>query len=222
MSSIWNLIFIQPITQALFFLSDTTGNLGLAIIILTIAIQLVLFPLRLPSLRSAEKMKAIKPHLDNLKDKHKDDPQKMLQAQMDLYKEHGVSPFGGILPMLLSFPIIIALYSVLRNAISAQTEGVQFLWLNLTKTDPYYILPIVVVVFQWFLVKISSTANTTGGSGDDMSEMMQKNMQLIFPLMLGLITLRVPSGVGIYFVVSAVFAIIQQVWIRKQLQTSKT
>jgi YidC/Oxa1 family membrane protein insertase len=209
MKNIWQLLFIQPITQALFILTDLTGNLGVAIIVLTIVVQLVLLPLRLPSLRSAEKMKGLKPHLDDLKKKHKDDPQKLMHAQMELYKEHGVSPFGGILTLLLSFPIIIALYQVLQTAVVAQ--GDMFLWLNLAERDPYYILPVLVAVTQWLMTRLTMP-DTTGGSdsSEDMAVAMQKNMQYIFPLMLGFITLQLPSGVGIYFVVSALFAIMQQ------------
>lgn len=220
MSTIWNTIFINPISQALLFATDVTGSLGWAIVVLTIVIQLVLVPLRLPSLRSAQKMKVLKPKLDELKNKHKEDPQKLVQAQMDLYKEHGVSPFGGILPMLLSLPIVFALYAVLQNVVGSSTEGVEFLWLNLTQPDQYYILPLVVAASQWLLVRFTSQAASGDGNdaGDDMAAMMQKNMQFVFPLMLGFITLRLPSGVGIYFVVSAWFAIMQQVWVHRQSQ----
>lgn len=220
MGTIWNLVFIEPITQSLFFLNDVLGNLGWAIIALTLIIQLFLSPLRIPSLRAAEKMKKLKPDLDGLKDKHKDDPQALIQAQMALYKEHGVSPFGGILPMLLTLPIIIALYSVLRNSINAQTSGIHFFWLNLSEPDPFYILPIFVFIVQWLLIKFTTQQSAQDevskkkSDTPDMTEAMQKNMQLLFPIMLGIITLQSPSGLGIYFFVSALFAIIQQVWIR--------
>lgn len=222
MTNIWHSFFINPLTSALFFLSNLTGNLGIAIIILTIGIQLLLFPLRLPSLRSAEKMKTLKPHLDNLKKKHKDNPQKMMQEQMELYREHGVSPFGGILSLLLSFPIVIALYQVFQSAVGAETEGATFLWLHLAQPDGYYILPVIVAGTQWLLTRLSMPAPSGNTGGEpDMAAAMQKNMQIIFPLMLGFITLQLPSGVGIYFVVSAVFAIIQQVIITKKLWTRK-
>ncbi len=222
MQNIWQLFFINPLSSALFFLSDLTGNLGIAIIILTIVIQLVLLPLRLPSLRSAEKMKTLKPHLDDIKKKHKDNPQKMMQEQMELYREHGVSPFGGILSLLLSLPIVFALYRVLQTAVSAQTEGVMFLWLNLAQPDGYYILPAVVGATQWLLTRLSTPSPSSNtGTEPDMAVAMQKNMQIVFPLMLGFITIQLPSGVGIYFVVSAVFAIIQQVIIGKKLWIHK-
>lgn len=223
----WQLLFIQPITKSLLYLTDLTGNLGLAIILLTLVIQLILTPLRLPSLHAAEKMKHLKPHLDSLKDKHKENPQALVQAQMDLYKEHGVNPFGGLLPMLLSLPIIIALYQVLRTIVSSQ-NGAHFLWLNLASPDPYYVLPLLTAATQWLLTRFTTRPSTPQTNTDDkakeadMATMVQKNMEFMFPLMLGFITLQLPSGVGIYFVVSAVFAIMQQVFVRKRLKIVKS
>ena len=225
----WDLLFIQPITKSLFFLTNLTGNLGIAIIVLTLVIQLLLTPLRIPSIKSVEKMKELKPHLDVLKKKHKDDPQRLAMAQMELYKEHGINPIGGILTMILSLPIIIALYQVLRDVVSVQTEGTSFLWLNLAQPDSYYILPFLVAVSQWLLTRFMSIPQQSGthdakgeekDAAADIAMSMQKNMQIIFPLMLGVITLQSPSGLGIYFVVSALFAIMQQVWIRSRLPKS--
>lgn len=220
MKAIWNIVFIQPITQSLLYFTELTGSLGWGIVILTLLIQVLLTPLRLPSLKSAEKMKVLKPKLDELKEKHKEKPQELLQAQMALYKEHGVSPFGGILPMLLSFPIIFALYAVLQDIVGTYTGGIEFLWLNLTQPDQLYILPVVVAATQWLLIKMSSMSSSPGGGGEDMAQMMQKNMQFIFPITIGIITLRLPSGVGIYFVVSAVFAIMQQIVVKRWLQNN--
>lgn len=218
MRDIWNLIFIQPITSSLFYLTDMLGNLGIAIIILTVIIQLLLLPLRLPSLKSAEKLKELKPRMDELKNKHKDDPQAMVKAQMELYREHGVSPVGGILPMLLSLPVIFALYRVLTDVVNNQAHDVTFLWLQLDQPDPYFILPALVAISQFFLTRqmrpISTVTESKPSQQEDAMEAMQKNMQYIFPVMLGIITLRLPAGIGLYFVVSAIFAIIQQVVVR--------
>lgn len=220
MRTLWQTIFIQPIETALFFLADQTGSLGVAIILLTTLLQLLLLPLRLPSLRTASKMKELKPELDTLKEKHKKDPQALIEAQMSLYREHGISPFGGIGTMLLSLPIVIALYQVLRNTFSSGSESL-FLWLDLAHPDTYYILPLVVGISQWLMTK---TSGQTAPSGDknteDMAQTMQKQMQFIFPVLLAIITMQLPSGVGIYFIVSAWFAIIQQIWIQRQSQKS--
>jgi len=220
----WNTLFIEPLSKSLFFLSDKTGSLGIAIILLTFIIQLILTPLRVPSLKSSEKIRELKPELDKLKKKHKDDAQALAMAQMELYRAHGINPISGLFIMLLSFPIIIALYQVFRNTISADTQGVSFLWMNLSQPDSLYILPIIVVISQWLLTRFT-LAPAPAGEGkkdteNDMTQALQKNMQFIFPIMLGIITLQSPSGLGIYFIASAIFAIMQQIWIRKQLQPS--
>lgn len=220
----WNTLFIEPLSKALFFLADQTNSLGIAIILLTFIIQLVLTPLRVPSLKSSEKIRELKPELDKLKKKHKDDAQALAMAQMELYRAHGINPISGLFIMLLSFPIIIALYQVFRNTISADTEGVTFLWMNLSEPDRLYVLPIIVVLSQWLLTRFTLVSAPTGdgdkAAENDMAQSLQKNMQFIFPIMLGIITLQSPSGLGIYFVASAIFAIIQQIWIRRQLQSS--
>lgn len=220
----WNTLFIEPLSKSLFFLSDFTGSLGVAIILLTFIIQLILTPLRIPSLKSSEKIRELKPELDKLKKKHKDDAQALAMAQMELYRTHGINPISGLFIMLLSFPIIIALYQVFRNTISADTAGTTFLWMNLAEPDSMYVLPILVVLSQWLLTRftlaIPSSNDGDKGSEPDMAQSLQKNMQFIFPIMLGIITLQSPSGLGIYFVASAVFAIMQQIWIRRQSQPS--
>ena len=116
--SIWNQVFIWPILNALIALSKgfaflgVPGSFGLAIITLTIIVRLLLYPLTTPQLKTAQKMAELKPHLDALKEKHGHDKQKFAQAQMDLYREHGINPAAGCLPLLVSLPFFIALYQV--------------------------------------------------------------------------------------------------------------
>lgn len=228
MFDIWNFVFIQPLSFSLSFLNGRLGNLGLAIIILTLIIQLILVPLRLPSLKSAKKMQSLKPHLDSLKEKHKEDKQALFKAQMDLYKEHNVSPWGGILPTLLSLPIVIALYQVLSRSLGQTGLETQFLWLNLRKPDPIFILPILTAILQFvsskMMMPMSQTTSTSanfakdkGPNIEDSMVMAQKQMQFLFPLFSAFLVLSLPSGVGLYWIISLVFAIVQQWWINKKL-----
>jgi len=116
--NLWNQLLVWPITNLLMVFYKfcewlhLPGPLGFAIILLTIAIRLILYPLMNAQLKSAKKMADMKPHLDELSKKHKDDKQALQQAQMALYKEHGVNPAAGCLPTLVQFPILIALYNV--------------------------------------------------------------------------------------------------------------
>ncbi|MBI4100649.1 YidC/Oxa1 family membrane protein insertase [Candidatus Microgenomates bacterium] len=122
--SFWNQIFIWPILNVLIALTKgfdflgLAGSLGWAIISLTVLIRLILYPLTDAQLKSTKKMQELKPHLDSLKEKHGKDRQKLAAAQMQLYKEHGVNPAAGCLPLLLSMPILISLYQVFWKVLS--------------------------------------------------------------------------------------------------------
>src|SRR3989344_3978924 len=116
---IFNLLFLAPIINLLILIIRTLdsvhlpGSLGIAIIILTVIIRILIWPFMSSQIRSTKKMADLKPHLDELKEKHKDDKQGLAQAQMALYKEHGVNPAGGCLPALIQIPIFIALYQAI-------------------------------------------------------------------------------------------------------------
>lgn len=215
---IWETVIKAPIVFTLTFFTDHTGNIGLSIILLTIVIQLILTPLRLPSLHSARKIRKLKPHLDDLKEKHKDDNTALAQAQLNLYKEHGVNPFGGILPTLLSIPIIIALYRVLLTTLNNGGDfATQFLWIDVTKPDPLYILPVLVFIAQYIQTQhtlgVQQSSSTSEKkektSQEDMMTSMQSQMKYVFPVISAVITATLPAGVGLYWFVSVLFAIIQ-------------
>lgn len=125
--SLWHTFLYQPLVNTLFFFYEALGeNLGLAIIVATIAIRLALIPLTAPGMKSAQKLQALKPELDKLKEKHKDDKQALAQAQMALYKEHGVNPVGGILPMIIQIVVLIALFQAFNSALDpAKTSMAQ-------------------------------------------------------------------------------------------------
>ena len=124
MGNIWNTLFVQPILNLLvafyklFEWLHVPGPLGFAVIGLTIVIRLILYPLMNAQLRSAKKMAKIKPHLDALNEKHKNDKQALQQAQMNLYKEHGINPAAGCLPLLIQMPVLIALYNVFYQVLN--------------------------------------------------------------------------------------------------------
>lgn len=148
--TLWNQILIWPILNLLiafyklFEFLHIPGPLGFAIILLTIAIRLLLYPFMQAQLKSAKKMADLKPHLDAINTKHKDDKKKIQQAQMDLYKEHGINPAAGCLPLLVQMPVLIALYNVfyqvlnngnLNEIVSAINHVVYVPMLKLTALD---------------------------------------------------------------------------------------
>lgn len=211
----------------LFFYQNLGSNLGLAIIFLTIIIRLVLVPVTLPSLKSAKKMQELKPALDRLKKKYKD-PKKLQQAQLQLYKQNKVNPASGCLPQIVQIIILISLYRVLTDFIGQEfLNGIKinlnFLWLNLSQPDPYYVLPIVAgfsqllysLLMQTGTVKeVKNPKNKAKKQKEEdkleMAQSIQKQMVYTMPLMTGIIALRFASGLALYWSISTIFSLVQQ------------
>ena len=202
----WFAFFVKPLIFLLKGINDYVGNYGWSIIILTFLINLVLVPVRYKQTVSMRKMSELQPKIRSIQDKYKrlkrDDPkrQQMNVEMMALYKEHGVNPLGGCLPLLLQMPILFAFYSMLQVVI--ELRGAPFiLWINdLSKPDPYLITPIVMGATMVAQQKMTpSTADPA-----------QKRMMMIMPVVFTFMFLYVSSGLALYFLFSNVFAMMFQ------------
>ncbi|MBM3254763.1 MAG: membrane protein insertase YidC [Candidatus Omnitrophica bacterium] len=184
-------------------------NWGWAIVLFSLAIYIILYPLTLKQMRSMKEMQLLQPHIEELRKSYKDNPQKLNKAIMDLYREHKVNPLGGCLPMVLQIPIFFALYQVLLRSVSLR--GANFLWIkDLSKPDNLFtlpvslpiigneinILPILMTIGMFIQQKTSTVA--TGSNAEQ-----QKLMLIIFPLMFGLIFYRMPSGLVLYWFINS-------------------
>ena len=198
--SIGLLIFIK-------FLHQFVGNYGVAIIILTILIKIVFWPLGNISYKSMKEMQKIQPKITALREKYKDDQAKLGQETMALYKAHKVNPFGGCLPILIQIPVFIGLYNTLLYAIELRHSPF-FWWIqDLSAKDPYYITPIVMGATQFIQQKMTPTV------GDP----MQAKIMLAMPIIFTFIFLNFPSGLVIYWLVNNIISIGQQIYINKKL-----
>ena len=197
------------IRQFLTFLLNTTdkyvGNFGVSIIIVTILIKIMLLPLTLKQDKSMKEMKKLQPELEKIKEKYANDKQMLNIKTMELYKEHKVNPLGGCLPLLLQLPILFALFGVLRNGIIPKDSS--FLWLKLSVPDPFYVLPVLNGAVSFFQQKLM-------GSADSNPQM--KNMMYIFPIMMIMFSLKMPSGLQLYWLTSSILAVGQQYFIMKK------
>lgn len=132
MAELWNTLFLQPLVNGLIFLYNLTGSLGIAIIVFTVIIRLALTPFALPAMRTAQKMKELAPALARLRERHKGDRAKLTQAQMDLYRQHGVNPAAGCLPQIVQIVILIALFQAFNTIFTGGDNVVgklnEFLW----------------------------------------------------------------------------------------------
>jgi len=204
MSYLYNLL-----KQFLALLLTTTdkyvGNFGVSIIIVTILIKIMLLPLTLKQDKSMKEMKKLQPELEKIKEKYANDKQMLNIKTMELYKEHKVNPLGGCLPLLLQLPILFALFGVLRNGIIPKDSS--FLWLKLSVPDPFYVLPVLNGAVSFFQQKLM-------GSADSNPQM--KNMMYIFPIMMIMFSLKMPSGLQLYWLTSSILAVVQQYFIMKK------
>ena len=234
MQSLINSLIYQPILQTLLFFDHLTGNFGAAIILLTLAIRTLLIPLTLPGMKMSVKMRDLQPELNKLKSQYAKDKAGLQKAQMALFQEHRVNPASGCLPMIAQFVVLIVLYRVFMDLLGGKTATiiqVNFLWLNLTKPDPFYIMAILAgltqLVLSLMVLPATSTAaeqtlaaatpsKTDDAKADDMGEMaatMQKQMVFMMPLMTALIALRFPAGLSLYWIISTLFSIVQQYYV---------
>lgn len=187
-------------------------NYGLAIVLFTIIIKIVLLPLTLKQTNSMKKMNELQPQLQELQKKYKNNKEKLNEKMMQLYRENNYNPAGGCLPLLLQFPVLIGLFRVLQSPElyvfpkEVYESVVQnFLWLpNLGEPDPIYILPVLAALTTYLSTKMVSN-NATGDAAQT-----QKTMGIIMPLMIGWISIKFPSGLALYWVVSNLFQMGQQ------------
>jgi YidC/Oxa1 family membrane protein insertase len=180
---------------------------GLAIILMTIAIKLVLFPLTQKQMKSMRDMQEIQPKMKYIQEKYKDDPQVMQQKIMEMYKEHGVNPFGGCLPLLIQMPIFIAFYQSLYNYKFVVAAHAAFLWIpNIGKPDPYYLLAILAGVTTFIQQKISMVES---------NDPTQKSMLYFMPLFMAWIAYKMPAGLPLYWVVFNILGILQQLYVNQ-------
>ncbi|MBI5882516.1 MAG: membrane protein insertase YidC [Elusimicrobia bacterium] len=190
------------IMRLLGFLYGLTGNWGWAIILLTIVVQTVLFPLSYKTLKSAAAMKKVQPQMQKLQQQYAKDPARLNAEMLELYKRTGANPLGGCLPLLVQMPVFIALYNTLRNAWELH-GAVWIFWVrDLSAKDPYYILPVVMGGLMFVQNKFSPSAPT-----DPMQAKMMTWMPVIFTFMF----LKFPSGLVLYWLTNSVITVVEQV-----------
>jgi YidC/Oxa1 family membrane protein insertase len=214
---------IRPIAEYVMiplfsFLNTFIPNYGVVIIVFSFIIKIVLHPLSKTSMKSMRRMQALQPMMTEIREKHKDNPEKMNQQIMNLYKEYGVNPAAGCLPLLLQMPILFALWSVLRSSIELRQASFA-LWINdLSVPDVVFTLPFEIPLFG--ISEISGVALAMGATMFVQQKMTvtdprQKAMVWLMPIMLTLIFNGLPSGLNLYYFVFNLLSIVQQMWLKK-------
>lgn len=229
----WEALIVQPMTNLLLFIYDLLGSgphmFGLAIILFTVLIKVVTWPLNAAQVKGAQAMQELQNDKEwqDIQKKYAKDREKLAQEQMRIYKERGINPFASCLPTLIQFPIIIGLYQSIIRALSAtpldmlnlartvypfqNVENIiplnsKFLWMDLGQPEPYYILAVIVAASTWLQSKLTMPASS---NPNDQSAQMARMMSIYMPLLLGWFALTFPSGISVYFIVSNILGIVQ-------------
>ncbi|MBU6500451.1 MAG: YidC/Oxa1 family membrane protein insertase [Patescibacteria group bacterium] len=234
MSYLYNLILYHPLLNALIFFYNTIAfhDLGLAIIFLTLLIRLILFPLFHKGSRHQIVMQKLQPKLKKIQEVHKDDKEKQAQAMMDLYKEHQVNPFAGILILIVQLPILIALYQMflrilkpdflsgLYGFISAPVSLNDSLFGLINLGEKSILIVGLAALAQYFQARLVLPKLETGHKQTQM-EKMTRHMTFIGPIMTLVIFYNLPSAIGLYWFVMSLFSIFQQILVNKKLESEQ-
>lgn len=201
--------FVSVIMTVLTFLhSQFSLGYGWVLIVFGVLMRVVLWPLNQKAMRAQLKNMAVQPLLQEIQTKHKENPERLQKEMMKLYKEHGFNPLAGCWPMLLPWPVLIALFFVFQNTI--ELRGVPFLWLpDLSAPDPLYILPVFMGLsmfgMQWVSMKTVPNTNQ-----------QTKMMMYIMPVMMVFIFFKLASGLNLYYATANIATIPQQIWINRE------
>jgi len=208
--------WIRPLSRTilgiLIWMHGLIPNYGVVIVLFSSAINLLFFPLTYKSTRSMRDMAALKPRLDALKEKYKDEPQKMSEATMRLYKEAGVNPLAGCFPLLLQMPIFFALYAVLFHTIELRQEPFVFWIRDLSQPDVVFNLPFALPLIGTGIALLPIIMGVTSyfQSKATMVDPNQKMMVTLMPVMMTFIFFTMPSGLVLYWLTSNLFTIGQK------------
>ncbi len=213
--------FLQPVADliskvidALYQVTVMIGfpSYALAIILISILIKIILFPLMQKQMKSTMNMQEVQPKLEYLQKKYKNNPEKMNEEVMKLYKEYNVNPMAGCLPLLIQMPILIGLFGALRQYDFDPIEHATFFWIpNLADKDPFFILPVLVAATMFLQQKISMATTPQAAENPTM-----KTMLYVMPAMMLFVCWSMPSGLCLYWAFFSILSIVQQFFMNKQ------
>lgn len=233
MSGIYQTILYQPIFNGFVGLYNLIPDVGVVILIVTIILKIVTYPLTDKSIKAQRSLSAMQPKLEELKKKYKTDQQTLAQETMKLYKEHKVNPLGSCLPILIQLPIFIALYQVLRDGLAGKDFSLLYSFVDnpgtinamslgfLDLVKPNIILAVLAGASQFLQAKTMMRkrppkAAGEGSKDEDMMAMMNKQMLYVMPVLTVIIGLKLPGGLSLYWFLSTILTALQQYWVAKK------
>lgn len=234
---IFNTVFFNPIYNGLIFLLDTVPfiDLGIAVILVTVVVKLILFPFSLKMVKTQLAVKALEPHITKLKETHKEDKQEQARQTMALYKEKGVNPFSGFLLILIQIPVIFALYWVfVRGGLPEVNTDILYSFVSVPESINMNFLGLIDIssksilfalfagITQYFQIKFSlpPMKERSGKSSlkEDLARSFHIQMRYVMPIIVFSVAYAVSAAVAIYWTTSNLFAIGQEIYVRKTIK----
>ncbi len=240
--ALWRGVFFKPIENALILLLEFSGHyLWLAIVLLTIVVKLILLVPSKRAIIAQQKMQKVQPELEKVRKQYASDPQLQAQEMMKLWKKHKVNPGSALWPVIIQFPILIALFFVVKEGLAPHNSyllypvpflqnfdftliNFHFLWMSLDKPDPYIILPLTIGLLQFVQLKTMNVRQkkrkAAGGNAEPptQQEQMMKMMSYMLPGIVVFFSATLPAAVGLYWGVSTLFSIVQQEVIHRKTE----
>ena len=236
MTFLYHELLFRPLFNLLIFLYNSIpgADFGVAIIVLTIIVRVIFFPLSIKALISQRELNKLKQKIKELQEKHKGNKQALGQATMQLYKEHKINPLSGCLPILIQLPVLIALYSALGSGLKPESLTALYSFvshpLNINQTalgfldlaKKSYMMAILAGVLQWFQMKqsVASQAQPSKNEPPSPALQMSKQMLYFFPVMVIIIAWNLPTGLTLYWVAATVFSIFEQLYINRKYRVN--
>lgn len=197
------------------------ADLGVAVILLTVIIKLLLFPLGLKAMKSQKEMNEIQPEVKKIQKKYKDDKEKQAKKILEIYKEKNINPFSGILVLIIQLPILISLFQIFRKGVGEEEMSQLYSFISSPATidttflniidlsSPNSFLAVLAAGGQYYQMKISTQSTEKKGEKSDTAKMIQKQMLYFLPVFTFIILLTIPSAVGLYWIITVAFSVLQ-------------
>jgi len=229
LSLLFNEVIYRPLFNGLIFLYNVLPghDFGIAIIVLTVIIRIILYPLNQKAIKSQKEMQLIQPKVKEVQQKYKNNKEEQGKALMDLYKEHKINPASGCLPILVQLPILWGLFSVLRAGLNpekltqlysfvARREIINNTFLGILDLSQKSIILAILAGIAQFIQSKMLMPKTSASQSSDFSSVMNKQMVYFFPVFTVFIAASLPAGLGLYWVATTVFGIVQQYFVLKK------
>lgn len=214
----WNTIIINPLATTLHFFYASVGDIGISIVLFTVFVKILLFPLNISAAKTSKGMKLVQGQVDKLRDKHKSNPQVLGAELSKLYKDNNIKPFAGILNLFIQLPILIGLYQILVKELKTITDTVTYFNIDISK--PSIVMAVLAFVSMYILMQISvkdmtPAADAKEGFQKEFSKMMAVQMKYFMPILILVSSIFLPAGLVVYLTTANIFGIFQTLLIKK-------